>query len=301
MAADRSAGLRSAPWQVWTRGISPPWAKLGLLIFIGGPPGRTHPSACGISVRSMSDLLSTVAEALARSRRLLFVTGAGISADSGLPTYRGVGGLYDAREPDEGLPIEEILSGPTFRREPALCWRHLARIEAACRGARPNDAHLAIAALERDREVVVLTQNVDGLHRAAGSTDVIEVHGDLHRLRCPSCGWRESVADYAALALPPRCPACGAVIRPDVVLFGEALPTEAVARMEAMERRPFDLVVSIGTTSAFPYVAAPVVRQVRAGRPALEINPGDTAVSGVVTWRLRMGAAAALRALTGGA
>lgn len=245
----------------------------------------------------MSDLLTQVAEALTASRRVLFVTGAGISAESGLPTYRGVGGLYADRDTEDGVPIEEALSGAMFRRDPALCWRHLARIEAACRGARPNAAHRALVALEAGREVVVLTQNVDGLHREAGSTDVIEIHGNLHRLRCPSCHWRDEVADYSALVIPPRCPACGAVIRPDVVLFEEALPADAIGRLYAALSRPFDLVVSIGTGARFPYVAAPVVEQVRAGRPALEIDPGDTAVSGIVTWKLRMGAVAALTAL----
>lgn len=242
--------------------------------------------------------VAAAASILAAARSVLFVTGAGVSADSGLPTYRGVGGLYEAADPDEGLPIEVLLSGETFARSPGKTWKYLGAIERACRGARPNRAHEAIAALEATgRRVTVLTQNVDGLHRAAGSTDVIEIHGDLHDLRCTRCRWAERVDDYSALELPPRCPRCSALVRPEVVLFGEMLPAAAVARLEAALRRGFDAVFSVGTTSVFPYVAAPVLLARSWGGRAVEVNPGETAVSDVVDVRLRCGAAAALGAL----
>ena len=147
------------------------------------------------------------------------------------------------------------------------------------------------------RRVTVLTQNVDGLHRAAGSTDVIEIHGDLHDLRCTRCAWAERVGDYSALELPPRCPRCSALVRPEVVLFGERLPAAAVGRLEAALRRGFDAVFSVGTTSVFPYVAAPVLLARSWGGRAVEVNPGETAVSGVADVRLRCGAAAALGAV----
>ena len=235
---------------------------------------------------------------LRRARSVLFVTGAGISADSGLPTYRGVGGLYESDATEEGLPIEVLLSGETFRRRPATTWKYLGAIERACRGARPNRAHEAIAALEGALpHVVVLTQNIDGLHRAAGSRDVIEIHGDVHRLACTGCAFRTRVPDYEGLEMPPRCPACAALVRPEVVLFGEMLPDEAVARLEEELRRGFDAVFSIGTTSVFPYVAAPV-RMARAwGAGTVEVNPGETEVSGIVDVRLRCGAASAMDAL----
>lgn len=242
--------------------------------------------------------VDAAARILRRARSVLFVTGAGISADSGLPTYRGVGGLYESDATEEGLPIEVLLSGDTFRRRPATTWKYLGAIERACRGARPNRAHEAIAALEAALpRVVVLTQNIDGLHRAAGSRDVIEIHGDVHRLACTRCGWRAHVPDYAGLDLPPRCPECAALVRPEVVLFGEMLPTEAITRLEEELRRGFDAVFSIGTTSVFPYIAAPV-RMARAwGAGTVEVNPGETEVSGVVDVRLRCGAAAAMDAL----
>jgi len=242
--------------------------------------------------------VDAAARILRRARSVLFVTGAGISADSGLPTYRGVGGLYESDATEEGLPIEVLLSGETFRRSPATTWKYLGAIERACRGARPNRAHEAIAALEAALpRVVVLTQNIDGLHRAAGSRDVIEIHGDVHRLACTRCAWRDHVPDYDGLDLPPRCPECASLVRPQVVLFGEMLPAEAVSRLEEELRRGFDAVFSIGTTSVFPYVAAPV-RMARAwGAGTVEVNPGETEVSGIVDVRLRCGAAAAMEAL----
>ena len=242
--------------------------------------------------------VEAAARILSRARSILFVTGAGISADSGLPTYRGIGGLYEAETTDEGLPIEVLLSGETFARRPEWTWKYLGAIERACRGARPNLAHEAIAGLGKERpRVVVLTQNVDGLHRAAGSRDVIEIHGDVHELRCTRCTWETRVPDYAGLELPPRCPRCAALVRPAVVLFGERLPLEAVARLEEELRRGFDAVFSIGTTSVFPYVAAPVLMARGWGAGTVEVNPGDTEVSEVVDVRLRCGAAAAREAV----
>lgn len=242
--------------------------------------------------------VSAAARILGAARSVLFVTGAGISADSGLPTYRGVGGLYESDATEEGLPIEVLLSGETFARRPEKTWKYLGAIERACRGARPNRAHEAIAALEASRErVVVLTQNIDGLHRAAGSREVIEIHGDVHELACTRCPWASRVASYEGLTLPPRCPECAALVRPAVVLFGEMLPRAAVERLEAELRRGFDAVFSIGTTSVFPYVAAPVLMARAWGAGSVEVNPGETEVSGAVDVRLRCGAAAAMDAV----
>lgn len=235
---------------------------------------------------------------LGAAKSVLFVTGAGMSADSGLPTYRGIGGLYDAAVTDEGIPIEEALSGETMRSDPALCWKYIAQIERACRGARPNRGHEVLAAIgQRVSRTVVLTQNVDGFHGAAGSEDVIEIHGNIHDLRCPRCTWSNRVDDYDGLDIPPSCPKCGAIARPAVVLFGEMLPVAAVLRLESELERGFDLVFSVGTTSVFPYIAAPVVQARRRGQPTIEVNPGTSQVSHLATFRLRSGAAATLEAI----
>jgi len=247
------------------------------------------------------ELVQDLARRIERDPSILFVTGAGVSADSGLPTYRGVGGLYENAGVDEGMPIEEALSGPMFRRNPDLVWKYIRQIEAASRGAKPNRAHQVMAALEkRLSRVVVLTQNVDGLHRSAGSRHVIEIHGDVHHLRCTFCGWTDKVADYSALSdTTPECPACLSVVRPRVVLFGESLPSGGLDRLEAELGRGFDIVISAGTTSVFPYIAAPVYRANREGGLTVEINPGDTYVSDVVQHRIRRGAADVLGELGG--
>ncbi|HET7504284.1 MAG TPA: NAD-dependent protein deacylase [Kofleriaceae bacterium] len=243
-------------------------------------------------------VLDRVVEVFARARTALFVTGAGISADSGLPTYRGIGGLYEDASTDEGLPIEVALSGDMLEERPEVCWKYIHQIERACRGATWNRGHEVLALLEeRYERAWVLTQNVDGFHRRAGSKNVIEIHGDVHKLACTRCNFRDTVEDYSALAIPPRCARCEAIVRPEVVLFGEVLPRGAVAALERELARGFDLVVSIGTTSVFPYISAPVVLARRAGRDTVEINPGTTDVSHVVAHRLQCRAAVALDAI----
>ncbi len=232
---------------------------------------------------------------LADDPSTLFITGAGLSADSGLPTYRGVGGLYEDQGTEDGLSIEEALSGAVFRRKPAVTWKYIRQIEEACRHAGPNVAHFVMAALEgRLSRCVTLTQNVDGLHRAAGSQNLIEIHGTVHRLKCTGCSWRDVVTDYAHLPPLPTCPDCGAIVRPEVVLFDEMLPRGPMAKLEQELGRGFELVISVGTSSLFPYIAAPVWLCRQQGGATVEINPGTTEVSRAVDLRLRCGAAEAL-------
>lgn len=243
--------------------------------------------------------LDAVAAELAQAQRVLFITGAGISADSGLPTYRGVGGLYEGELTADGMAIEEALSGEVFASHPEITWRYLAQIEAGCRGARPNAAHYVIAHLEQlmDR-VMVFTQNVDGLHRLAGSHDVIEIHGNLQQLLCTVCAHDERVGDLSGWDLPPRCPACGGILRPNVVLFGEALPEEKMTRFIDALQTGFDMVFSIGTSSVFPYIVQPVHYAVQCGTPTVEINPVHTPLSRIVDFHLPLGAAAAMREIS---
>lgn len=243
--------------------------------------------------------IAATIEVLSGARRLLFITGAGISADSGLPTYRGIGGLYDDRHTDDDIPIERALSGPMLYRRPEITWKYLAEIEGACRGAKFNAAHAAIAAFERHfAHVCVLTQNIDGFHRAAGSRNLIEIHGDIHDVYCTECEWNATIRDFSELpGIPPSCPRCAALVRPRVVLFGENLPDHAIAHYYRELDDGFDAVFSIGTTSVFPYIAGPVLIAAQSGVPTIEINPGDTRVSGIVDIRIRSGAALALSTL----
>ncbi len=238
-----------------------------------------------------------IIEIFRKAQSIFFITGAGISADSGIPTYRGVGGLYNDTQTEDGMPIEEALSGAMMLKRPEVCWKHIARIEAACRNSKPNRGHEVIAAFEATKpNTWVLTQNVDGLHKAAGSKKVIEIHGEVKTLFCMSkkCTYRTTVADYSGLEIPPKCPTCGSYIRPTVVLFGENLPRAAIKDYQRETDFGFDLVVSIGTTSVFPYIAYPMQDAVRRGVPAIEINPGETEISVMADHRIRMGAAQAL-------
>ncbi len=241
--------------------------------------------------------LNEIARKMREARRLLFITGAGISADSGLPTYRGVGGLYNAGETEDGLSIEEALSGECFSVRPDITWKYLSRIEHNCRGVQPNAAHHAIAQLERgdrSRQVVVLTQNIDGLHLQAGSTNVIEIHGTLGERHCTACGKPAAVDVPGDRFGVPRCAECGAVVRPNVVLFGEMLPEKALGRLYAELAVGFGMVVVIGTTAVFPYISEPVMRAVREKVPTVEINPARTRLSDSVDHYLPMRAVEAM-------
>jgi NAD-dependent deacetylase len=229
---------------------------------------------------------------------VLFVTGAGISADSGLPTYRGIGGLYDVDPTEEGLAIEEVLSGHMLRRRPELTWKYLAQIAMAARGGTFNRGHEVIAEMERHfPRVWTLTQNVDGYHRLAGSENVIEIHGNMSSLSCMRCPYRQTVGDDEMIELPPRCLDCHAILRPDVVLFGEMLPEEAISRMRRELDTGFGAVFSVGTSSSFPYIQEAVMMAARAGAPVIEINPAETVLSPHIDYRLPLGAAAALNAI----
>lgn len=241
--------------------------------------------------------IARVAAAVHSASRVVFFTGAGISAESGLPTYRGIGGLYNDITVDEGLPIEDVLSGAMFARSPEITWKYIAEIERACRGAGANDAHRAIAALEAVAEVCIITQNVDGFHTAAGSSNVIELHGNLAKLACTGCNDRTSVEDYSGLVIPPRCGLCDSVLRPMVVLFGEMLPELAIRRYDSELARGFDVFFSVGTTAGFPYIFEPIAEASRRGMTTVEINPDLTPLSRVVSHRFDAGARVTLEAI----
>ncbi len=181
-------------------------------------------------------------EALRRASHVAVLTGAGVSAESGLPTFRDAQtGLWARYSP------EELATPEAFRRNPSLVWSWYAERRRVALAAAPNPGHLALAALaDRVPRLTLITQNVDGLHQRAGSRDVIELHGNLTRARCSAEGttytsWAE--ADSG----PPPCPACGAPLRPDVVWFGELLPEEALARAW-QAAKSCDLLLSVGTS-----------------------------------------------------
>ena len=229
------------------------------------------------------------------SKSILFITGAGVSADSGLPTYRGIGGLYDKRTTDEGIPIETALAGEMMEERPEVTWKYLIQVEKKCRNATFNRAHQVIAEMERHfQRVWVLTQNIDGFHRAAGSRNVIEIHGEMHKLFCSECGWRATVKDYSQIDIPPHCPQCAHTIRPEVVLFGELLPAREMQILFEELRKGFDIYFSVGTSSVFPYIQQPMIDAKLSRRPTVEINPAHSEISHLVDIKLPLRAAEAL-------
>lgn len=234
-------------------------------------------------------------DAIGRAQRVVVLTGAGISAESGVPTFRGHGGMWKSRRP------EELATPEAFARDPRLVWEWYAWRRDLVGACQPNAAHLALArfALERPGTLLV-TQNVDGLHHraaelAAGTGEdpsgayPLEVHGALHRDRCSGCG-RQTPAlaqvDASGVDTLPRCTTCASLLRPDVVWFGEALDADVLARAWKGAGEA-DLCLVVGT-SAVVYPAAAVPEVTLAHRGAvIEVNPEATPLTAKATWSLR--------------
>jgi len=248
--------------------------------------------------------LEAVAAELRRAIRVLFITGAGISADSGLPTYRGIGGLYNTEKTEEGYPIEQCLSASMFHVRPDITWKYMRRIGEAVLQCRPNPAHEVLARWEkefaqRSGKTVIFTQNIDGYHRFAGSENVLEIHGTLSELFCIKCNWNLSLQECLENLKQnpvPQCPKCGAVIRPRIVMFEEMLPRATLVQFEEEfdGGNGFDLVFSIGTSAMFPYITGPVYDAIRCGKTTVEINPAAGEFSHRVAYHLPMRAAEAM-------
>jgi NAD-dependent deacetylase len=239
------------------------------------------------------NLLEPVVRVLRRARRVAIVTGAGMSAESGVPTFRGAGGLWRSFRP------EDLATPQAFNRDPVTVWAWYRWRQQLIARVIPNAGHLALARLEVTRPGwLVLTQNVDGLHQRAGSHAVVELHGSIWRSRCVSCHTSRAIApehvDDEAAPLP-RC-ACGEMLRPAVVWFGEALDPAVVAHAwSAVEEA--DALLVVGTSAVvFPVAALPDVA--RAKRvPVVEINVDDTPLTAQADFVVRATAATALSAL----
>ncbi len=233
----------------------------------------------------MNDPMQQLVAQMRQAERVLVITGAGISADSGLPTYRGVGGLYNGHTED-GLPIEAALSGPMLQSNPALCWKYLAEIGRACIAAAPNSGHIAIAELQRLKpDCWVLTQNIDGFHLRAGSPPqrLIEIHGTLAPLFCMDCKRpSDDLEDHLSHPLPPRCGHCSGVLRPPVVLFEEMLPEAAMRTLRAQLNQGFDAVLAVGTSASFAYIVEPLLRTRQGGGFTAVIDPSPSELSRMV-------------------
>ena len=212
-------------------------------------------------------------DAFREAQRVLVITGAGVSAESGIPTFRGTGGWYRERR------AEDLASLAGFQRDPALVWEWYDYRRQLVSQAEPNAAHHAIARWQDSRDVVVVTQNVDDLHERAGTRDAVHVHGSIWRVKCfGGCGAHED-RRVPLPTLPPRCEHCGELLRPDVVWFGELLPVDEIARVEEQLARKFDLAIVVGTEAVFGYIQDWARRAKRAGALLVEVNPGETVLS----------------------
>lgn len=216
------------------------------------------------------------ARLIRESHRAVALTGAGISVESGIPDFRSKGGLWERFDPREFATIQ------AFRRNPAKVWTMLQEMEAVILAARPNPAHLALAELEaRGKLMGVITQNVDNLHQAAGSRNVVEYHGNALRFVCLSCRgrWERAALDFSRL--PIYCH-CGGLIKPDVVFFGEPIP--AAAQEAAYELvSACDLLIIIGTSGEVAPASFLPLTAKEAGAVILENNLDHTLLTRTVT------------------
>jgi len=222
------------------------------------------------------DEIRQAALLIAQARRVAVLTGAGISAESGIPTFRGLGGLWNGRDP------LSLATPEAFSADPELVWEFYNWRRDLVSRAEPNAGHRTLAELApRFSSLKIVTQNVDRLHQRAGSPhqDVIEVHGSLDVVRCTGCGLS---SDQAGVFLPalPACESCGHLLRPGVVWFGESLPADAWLAAEATMREA-DVLLVVGTSAVVYPAAGLVVTAQEAGSPVIEINVEPTPVSSI--------------------
>ncbi|MGA2976622.1 MAG: NAD-dependent deacylase [Spirochaetia bacterium] len=230
---------------------------------------KSSPESAQSRIRSAASLIRA-------SRYLSAFTGAGISVESGIPPFRGEGGLWSRYDP-------RMLEIDYFRAHPEKSWPILREIFYDNFGAaKPNAAHLALARLEAAGTLkVLITQNIDNLHYAAGSRNIVEFHGNSRKLLCLTCGKRVAAEPALLEKLPPRC-RCGGIYKPDFVFFGEGIPPEAHARSQEAARQT-DVMLVVGSTGEV-YPAAMVPRTAyEAGAKIIEINPEESEFTASIT------------------
>lgn len=229
----------------------------------GWPAGTQRPGYAG--PMQTDEILNRAAGRLASAESVAILTGAGVSAESGVPTFRGHGGLWEGRRP------EQLASPEAFARSPEDVWRFYLWRRDLLAGLRPNPGHRILARWQdRFPGFRLITQNVDGLHQAAGSREVLELHGSLWRVRCTGCGVETETREVLPGPIP-TCQDCGAALRPAVVWFGEVLP-EPVLRAALEAARDCDLFLCIGTSSLVHPAAGLAWEARQSGAVLIEIN-----------------------------
>jgi NAD-dependent deacetylase len=223
--------------------------------------------------------LSAVRSLVAGARSIVVLTGAGVSAESGVPTFRGPGGLW------RDFRAEDLATPEAFERDPRLVWEWYDWRRGKIAPAEPNLGHYALVTLEkRAPEFTLVSQNVDGLHARAGSRRLLEVHGSLWRTRCLGCGEVREDRRTPLPSVPPRC-GCGGLLRPDVVWFGEPLPEDLLGRAFAA-LDACDLMLVVGTSGRVQPAASMGERVLDRGIPVVEVNAEPTPQSSLYTHSL---------------
>lgn len=224
--------------------------------------------------------------------RVLVLTGAGVSAESGIPTFRGKGGYW------RNFDAAKLATPEAFARDPQLVWEWYRERRERIRNARPNAAHDAIARLaECTDDFLLVTQNVDDLHRRAGisAEKMVQIHGDIFITRCSRCGFKRDEQKHECKDAIPECPECNASMRPGVVWFGEQLPGDELERIQNFLRSgACDNVIVAGTTATFGYIVDWALLAGRGGGELIEVNPEQTPLSRFATRLVREPAAIAL-------
>ena len=217
--------------------------------------------------------------------RVVALSGAGMSVESGIASFRGPGGLWEKYDPEEYGHIN------TLRHEPAKAWIMLCEMEREILKAKPNKGHYALAKLEKMGKLrTIITQNVDGLHHVAGNQEVIEFHGNLQTVSCMDCGYQVPSSEVNLDSLPPSCAKCNGPVKPDAVFFGEAIPQDALMRSHR-ESSTCDLMLVIGTSAmVYPAASMPEIAH-DAGARVVEINPSETPLTGRISSYIVKGSA----------
>jgi NAD-dependent deacetylase len=224
----------------------------------------------------MNDPYRLAAEAIKSSSLTVAVTGSGISAESGIPTFRGAGGIWEKYPPDEYATID------AYHRDPEKVWAFWCELATTLGDCKPNPAHYALAELERMGLLqAIVTQNVDNLHEAAGSQRVIEYHGNARWIVCPRCRHRDPLDLSQHSSSPPYC-FCGTLMKPDVVMFGEAIPSEALVESARLAERCNVLIVVGSSGQVYPAARLPVLAK-QNGAFIIEANIEDTDFTATIT------------------